>query len=245
MLDEESQQEFTEEEWAEKQRILLDTTGSSAPLEGVSVEQEEQVADGPVTVRLSYEDGSDETMTAYTPQIVEDPGDPGGPKRLLTEEEISELEELPSFPSEPTASFTPEPTTSSPYGLSPEVEGQLRKAVEDYYEAVHRGDWAYTYDHLDSMTRAGFTRDEWFQKNEYFAGSDDLDLSAIYVEVNGSTIDPVVSVTVYRTLEDGTSIDRDTFFLWEDGGWQHRFGQEENDLYMPEASYEEFVEAQQ
>ncbi len=138
-----------------------------------------------------------------------------------------------------------ESTESTSFIGQSRSEGQLRKAVEDYYEAVHRGDWAYTYDHLDSMTRAGFTRDEWFQKNEYFAGRDDLGLSAIYVEVNGSTTDPVVSVTVYRTLEDGTSIDRDTFFVWEDGGWQHRFGQEENDLYMPEASYEEFVEARQ
>ena len=32
---------------------------------------------------------------------------------------------------------------------------------------------------------------------------------------------------------------------YESGEWKHRFSDEEHDLFMPEASYEEFVEAQQ
>ena len=79
MLDESSWQEFTEEEWAEKQQILMDTTGPPAALESVSVEQEEQVPDGPVTVRMSYEDGGDETITALIPHLVDDPSEPGCP----------------------------------------------------------------------------------------------------------------------------------------------------------------------
>jgi len=131
MLDEDSQQEFTEEEWAEKQQILTDTTGSAPPLEGVTVEQEEQVADGPVTVRLLYEDGTDEAMTAYIPQVVEDPGDSGVPKRLLTEEEISELEELPSFPIESTTSASPEATSPGSYTPSAEeAETEAQEAAE-------------------------------------------------------------------------------------------------------------------
>ena len=95
MLDEESRQEFTEEEWAGKQQTLADEGGPPAPLESVGVEQEEQVADGPVTVRMSYKDGSDAAMTALIPQVVEDPADSGVPKRLFTEEEVSELDGLP------------------------------------------------------------------------------------------------------------------------------------------------------
>jgi len=53
----------------------------------------------------------------------------------------------------------------------------------------------------------------------------------------------VVSVTVYRTFKDGTSLGRDTFFVWQNGEWKHRFGQEVNELYMPDTSYEEFVRA--
>jgi hypothetical protein len=43
--------------------------------------------------------------------------------------------------------------------------------------------------------------------------------------------------------EDGSSSIRDTYFVYEDGSWKHRFGREEYDLFMPGASYEEFVEA--
>jgi hypothetical protein len=123
-------------------------------------------------------------------------------------------------------------------------ETTLRQAIGDYYGAVDREDWGYTYDHLDSQTSAEFTREEWFQKNRYFADTENLELSSMDVHINGSTTDPVVSVTVYRTFKDGTSITRETFFVWESGEWRHRFGQEENQLFMPDASYEEFVAAQ-
>ena len=62
--------------------------------------------------------------------------------------------------------------------------------------------------------------------------------------VNGSPSDPEVSVTVYRTFKDGTSITRDTLFVSEDGGWKHRFTQEEVEIFMPGVPYEEFVAAQ-
>jgi len=62
--------------------------------------------------------------------------------------------------------------------------------------------------------------------------------------MNGSASDPVVSVTIYRTFKDGTSITRTTFFVSEVGTWKHRFSQEEIDLFMPGVPYEEFVAAQ-
>jgi hypothetical protein len=35
-----------------------------------------------------------------------------------------------------------------------------------------------------------------------------------------------------------------TYFVYEDGFWRHPFSQEEYELFMPDASYEEFVKAQ-
>jgi len=244
MLDEESQQAFTEEEWAEKQQILMDTAGPPAPLESVGVEQDEQVADGPVTVRLLYDDGSEETLTAYMPQVVEDPDDPGGPKRFLTEEEISELEGLPSFPSEPTTSSTPEPTTSSPYGLSPEVEDQVRETAEQYYQAVDSENWAATYSNLDSESKALFTEEEWTQKNQWYADNEGLKLDSMDVDVAMEGEDEA-RVTVYRTFTDGTSITRETVFVWNNTYWSHHLTEEEKEIFMPGVPYEEFVEAQQ
>jgi hypothetical protein len=54
-----------------------------------------------------------------------------------------------------------------------------------------------------------------------------------------------LGVTLTLTYEDGSSSTRTTYFVYEDREWKHRFGQEENDLFMPDAPYEEFVEAQQ
>ncbi|QIN79913.1 hypothetical protein GBA65_16820 [Rubrobacter marinus] len=123
-------------------------------------------------------------------------------------------------------------------------EAEIVEATEAYYEAVDREDWGYTYESLDSQTRALFAEDEWYLKNQWFADSEGLDLASVDVVVNGSASDPVVGVTVYRTFTDGTSIDRDTYFVFEEGDWKHRFSQEEIDIFMPGTPYEEFVAAQ-
>jgi hypothetical protein len=117
--------------------------------------------------------------------------------------------------------------------------------VEDYYEAVDREDWPYTDASLGSRTKALFTEEEWYQKNEWFAANEGLELSAINVVVNGPASDPEVGVTVYRTFKDGTPITRDTIFVMEDGSWKHRFIEEEIAIFMPGTPYEAFVAAQQ
>jgi hypothetical protein len=140
-------------------------------------------------------------------------------------------------PEEPTES-TPEPTTTE----APSSETEVAEAAEDYYQAVDREDWAYTYANLDSATRALYPEDEWYLKNQYFAESEGLELATIEVVVENSTSDPEVGVTVYRTFKDGASIDRYTLFVQEDGAWKHRFTEEENAIFEPGVPYEEFVE---
>jgi uncharacterized protein DUF4352 len=123
-------------------------------------------------------------------------------------------------------------------------ETEVVEAAEDYYQAVDQENWAYTYDNLDSKTKALFTEEEWYLKNQWFADNEGLELATINVVVNGSPSDPEVSVTVYRTFKDGTSITRDTLFVSEDGEWKHRFTQEEVEIFMPGVPYEAFVAAQ-
>jgi hypothetical protein len=117
-------------------------------------------------------------------------------------------------------------------------ETEVVEAAED------QENWAYTYDNLDSQTKALFTEEEWYLKNQWFADNEGLELATINVVVNGSTSDPEVSVTVYRTFKDGTSITHNTYFVSEDGEWKHRFTQEEVENFMPSVPYEEFVAAQ-
>jgi hypothetical protein len=46
---------------------------------------------------------------------------------------------------------------------------------------------------------------------------------------------------VVLTYADGSTFIRNNFFVVEDGEWKHRFSQEEDDLVMPDASYEAFA----
>jgi Domain of unknown function (DUF4352) len=123
-------------------------------------------------------------------------------------------------------------------------ESELIEAAVNYYQAVDQEDWAYTYDNIDSGTRSMFTEEEWYAKNQWYAENEGLELSTINVVVNGPTSEPVVSVTIYRTFTDGTSITRDTLFASEGGLWKHRFSQEEIGIFMPGVPYKEFVAAQ-
>jgi hypothetical protein len=162
--------------------------------------------------------------------------DPSDPYGLDEDEDLKACESLPS-----SSERTPPPeSTSDPANF----ETRLRGAVEDYYWAVDREDWAYTYQNLDSRTRSMFSPKEWSLKNQWFADNEGLELSTVDVQVNDSPSDSVVSVTVYRTFEDGTSIVRTTYFVYENGTWKHRFSGEEIEIFMPGASYQEFVAAQ-
>jgi Domain of unknown function (DUF4352) len=138
----------------------------------------------------------------------------------------------PQEPAPPAPEAThpsPEPTSSAP----PASESEVAEAAEYYYQAVDREDWAYTYANLDASTRALYAEDEWYLKNQFFADTEGMELATIDVVVEGSTADLEVGVTVYRTFKDGTSIDRYTLFVLEDGAWKHRFTAEENAIFSP------------
>jgi hypothetical protein len=159
------------------------------------------------------------------------------------------------------ASPNPAPTQESPTTTEPHAvtdyattagsdeaaaaEAEVEEAVRDYYWAVDREDWSYTYDNLDSQTQVMFTKEEWYLKNQWFADHEGLELASMEVDVVIDLGGVGAEVTVRRTFEDGTSIDRDTYFVLEDGGWKHRFTEEEKEIFVPDASYEEFVAAQQ
>jgi uncharacterized protein DUF4352 len=161
---------------------------------------------------------------------------------------IGDLQDVATAPrpQEPMP-HTPEATTPAPELTSsapPSSKTEVAEAAEDYYQAVDREDWAYTYANLDASTRALYPEDEWYLKNQFFADTEGLELATIDVVVEGSTSDPEVSVTVYRTFTDGTSIERYTLFVQEDGVWKHRFTAEENAIFQPGVPYEDFVAAQ-
>ena len=89
----------------------------------------------------------------------------------------------------------------------------MRQAIEDYYEAVDREDWDYTYDNLASQSRQRFTREEWKEKNQWIADNEQLELSSLDTDTRISPSGTAADVTVYRTFKDGSSLVRDTYFV--------------------------------
>ena len=126
-------------------------------------------------------------------------------------------------------------------GLPPEKDEELlRREVREYYGAVDRGEWSYTYSHLDSKTRALFTEEEWAKRNQFLSELSPGELSSMRVAVDIVPDEPA-DVTVYRTFKSGGYNVRDTLFLYEDGMWKHRLTNRELEPFRVNLSYEEFV----
>lgn len=225
-----SQDEFTEDEWIEIHEALREENGEPAPLDWVTVDQNDEATDSPARVTLYYEDDTQETITVIIPMAVAS-GDESGPQRFLTEEEIEELEEI-----SPSGSTAP---------LGDNFVADAEEAAGDYYRAAGLEDWAYTYEHLDSETQGMFTEEEWAQKNQYYWDQNETIYDILSVEQLPDPEEIITEVEVRITGEDGSSFVRTTYWVLEDGEWLHRFSQEEIDSFMPELSFEEFVEAQE
>ena len=166
------------------------------------------------------------------------------PKSSGTPEDESEAEVTPQPVAPTTTETTPvsEPLKTT---VDEPIEEKVRQAVRDYYDAVDRQNWAYTYENLGDRSREMFTEDEWYRKNQWFADRENLDLASVEVNVNAlNPSNKLARVNVYRTFESGTVIDRNTVFVYEDGTWKHRLVGSELVFFRPDATYEEFVEAQ-
>jgi len=126
--------------------------------------------------------------------------------------------------SQPTESTQPE--QSQPQ----QAAEQARAAAEAYYEAVAARNWEYTYDHLDAETQSAYTEQEWFAKNEYLADTGAVTYTIQSVVMDSSAPEIFAYVTVVLTATDGSTNVRNTFFVYEDESWLHRFSPEEYDL---------------
>ena len=111
-----------------------------------------------------------------------------------------------------------------------QVDDQVRAVAETYYEAAAARDWGYTYDHLDSETRSAFTEDEWFAKNDWLADNGEATYTIQSVEIDDAD-KFIANVVVLLTFDDGSTTLRNTYFVFEDGSWRHRFGSEEYELF--------------
>lgn len=203
MLDETSQEEFTEEEWSEIQQAIQEDEGSPSALGSVTVEPEEGVSDAPVTLTLDYEDGTQDEMTAMIPMAVE-AGEDTSPERYLTDEEISELEQ----------SLAP-PGGSTTGDLS---EGGVEETIRDHYNAIGDNDFQEAYSYFSSGFQSNNPEEGWIEEEESF----DIQDSTIYsVEVEDIG-EFSATATVDVSFEDNTGNPnfQITWSLVEEGEWR-------------------------
>ena len=123
-------------------------------------------------------------------------------------------------------------------------KASLDQAVGDYYRAAGAEEWAYTYDHLASKTQSMFTRDEWSRRNQWFWDSNPTIYHIDSINLDNASQGSTAEVKLRITGKDGSSWVRTTYFVQENGEWKHRFSAEETSLFMPDATFKEFVDAQ-
>jgi hypothetical protein len=111
------------------------------------------------------------------------------------------------------------------------AEDPARAAAQAYYAAAATGNYNYTYNELSSYARSQFTEDEWVAANTDL-GSDTASYSINSINlVDGSTAE--VNLTI--ALPDGSSSERFTRFILQNGSWKHDLTQEEYDLFASAA----------
>ena len=166
------------------------------------------------------------------------------PTREQTRSSITSLPESTREQSRSSIGST-EPRITSPGSTDPNTgETSLDQAAGDYYRAAGAQQWSYTYNHLDSQTRNMFTEEEWYRRNQWFWDRNTIVYHILSTSVVDSSGEPIAEVKVRLTPEYGSAWTRTTYFVKEGGEWLHRFSQEETDLFMPDATFEEFVKAQ-
>lgn len=132
--------------------------------------------------------------------------------------------------SEPKPS-TPEPTAPGSGQSSAPSETEAIDAANNYYQYAESGDYYTTYDLLSNEDQAYYTQEEWVRANTSLdseaaefvvtdAYSDDLGLGV-----------PTYAVTVTVSLPDGSSLERTTYFVYEDDQWAHFLSTEEVDSF--------------
>ncbi len=107
------------------------------------------------------------------------------------------------------------------------TEDIARAAAQAYYAAAATGNYSYTYNELSSYSQSQFTEDQWVAANTAL-GSDTASYSVNSINmVDDSTAEVYLTVT----SPDGSSSERVTRFISEDGSWKHDLTQAEYDLF--------------
>lgn len=138
---------------------------------------------------------------------------------------IAELEKKVN--DQPAEQPTQEPETAEPAQEAENAEASALAAAKDYYAAAAAGDYYYTYTKLTAYDQSQFTEDEWVADNTAL-GSD----AGVYnIDSTNVLDDSTVEVYLTITSADGSSSERVTRFVLENGSWKHELTPAEYELF--------------
>jgi hypothetical protein len=133
------------------------------------------------------------------------------------------------------------PPSQAPEGVvpvSPDFNASAASAVETavinaaigYYEYAETGQYYATYDLLSSEDKTYYTQDEWVAANTALdSAAGEFVVTDAYPDDLGLGVPTyAVAVTVYA---DGSSFNRTTYFIYENGYWAHYLSTEEVNLF--------------
>ncbi|HKH12334.1 MAG TPA: hypothetical protein VKA73_14425 [Rubrobacter sp.] len=163
-----------------------------------------------------------------------DQGESQKPKTVVVNEGMSKEEEedlndrIDALEEEANQEPADQPTQEADSAEPAQEAGDAaRAAAEDYYAAAAGGNYGYTYSNLSAVSRGQFTEDEWVTDNTTL-GSDAGTYSIDSVEM---VDDSIAEVRLTITSADGTSSERFTRFVLENGSWKHELTPEEYELF--------------
>jgi hypothetical protein len=148
---------------------------------------------------------------------------PGGPSDETT---IQNLSTPPSQAPEGVVPVSPDFNA----GAASAVETAVINAAIGYYEYAETGQYYMTYDLLSSEDQARYTQDEWVAANTALdSAAGEFVVTDAYPDDLGLGVPTyAVAVAVYA---DGSSFNRTTYFIYENGQWAHYLSSEEVNLF--------------
>jgi hypothetical protein len=116
-------------------------------------------------------------------------------------------------------------------GAASAEETTVINAAIKYYQYAEIGDYNTTYNLLSNAYQDYYTQDEWVRANTILdSAAGEFVVTDAYADDIGLGVSTyAVTVTVY--LADGSSFNRTTYFIYEDGFWAHYLSREEVNLF--------------
>lgn len=116
---------------------------------------------------------------------------------------------------------------SEPEKDTQNTEEQALEAAQDYYAAAAAGNYNYTYDALSSASQSQFSQEYWVAANTALGS----DAGIYHIDATNVVDDSTVVVYLTITSADGSSSERTTQFILENGSWKHDLTQTEYELF--------------